>query len=310
MTTATSNSALESKTSYHFAYIWLISGVAAMGGLLFGWDWVVIGGAKPFFQRYFQLTSEAQIGWANSCALIGCLAGALVSGGLSDRFGRKGLLLGAASLFAATSLGNALAGTFAVFIAWRILGGVAIGLASNLSPLYIAEVAPARMRGRLVSINQLTIVIGILLAQYINWFLVRHLPEGASDDFIRQSWFGQQGWRWMFGLTAAPALLFFIGMALVPESPRAMNERSNFNGSGLRIAGPDALAGIPILLITGDQDPRHPRVADETIADYFGADFIWLADRGLRGHGHMMMIEHGHDVIADIFLNWLDERGL
>ena len=143
-----------------------------------------------------------------------------MSGGLSDRFGRKGLLLGAASLFAATSLGNALAGTFAVFIAWRILGGVAIGLASNLSPLYIAEVAPARMRGRLVSINQLTIVIGILLAQYINWFLVRHLPEGASDDFIRQSWFGQQGWRWMFGLTAAPALLFFIGMALVPESPR------------------------------------------------------------------------------------------
>jgi sugar porter (SP) family MFS transporter len=201
-------------------YVWLISIVAAMGGLLFGWDWVVIGGAKPFFQRYFELTSEAQIGWANSCALIGCLAGALAAGALSDRFGCKRLLIVAALLFAVTSLGNALAGNFTIFIAWRILGGVAIGLASSLSPMYIAEVAPAQIRGKLVAINQLTIVIGILLAQYINWFLVRKLPTGASDEFIRNSWFGQQGWRWMFGLTAAPSLLFFLGMTFVPESPR------------------------------------------------------------------------------------------
>ncbi len=93
--------------------------------------------------------------------------------------------------------------------------------------------------------------------------------------------------------------------ALVPESPRALNERNNVNGGGLRVAGPEALAGIPIVVITGDQDPRHPRAADEEVAEYFGADFIWLADRGLRGHGHMMMIEHGHDVIAGIFLDWL-----
>src|SRR5690606_17136012 len=129
-----------------------------------------------FFQRYFNLTSEAQIGWVNSCALIGCLVGALMAGMLSDRFGRKRLLILAALLFAVTSLGNAFANSFNVFVAWRILGGVAIGLASNLSPLYIAEVAPAQIRGKLVSINQLTIVIGILLAQYINWFLVRNLP--------------------------------------------------------------------------------------------------------------------------------------
>jgi pimeloyl-ACP methyl ester carboxylesterase len=89
-----------------------------------------------------------------------------------------------------------------------------------------------------------------------------------------------------------------------------MNERSNFNGRGLRISGPESLAGIPMLIITGDQDPRHPRVADEAIATYFGADFVWLADRGLRGHGHMMMLEHGNDAIAGIFLDWLDERGL
>ena len=110
-----------------------------------------------------------------------------------------------------------------------MLGGVAIGLASNLSPMYIAEVAPAQMRGRLVAINQLTIVIGILLAQFINWFLVRNLPPGATDEFIRNSWFGQQGWRWMFGLTAVPSLLFFIGMFFVPESPRwlAKNGKPN-----------------------------------------------------------------------------------
>lgn len=216
--TQTETSALEARSN--FGYVWLISIVAAMGGLLFGWDWVVIGGAKPFFQRYFQLTSEAQIGWANSCALIGCLVGALAAGVLSDKFGRKRLLIVAALLFAVTSLGNALSNHFAVFIAWRICGGVAIGLASSLSPMYIAEVAPAQMRGKLVAINQLTVVIGILFAQYINWFLVRHLPQGAPDEFIRDSWFGQQGWRWMFGLTAAPAMLFFIGMFLVPESPR------------------------------------------------------------------------------------------
>jgi sugar porter (SP) family MFS transporter len=206
--------------SGHKTYIWTISSVAALGGLLFGYDWVVIGGAKPFFQRYFQLSSEAQIGWANSCALIGCLVGALVSGAASDKFGRKRLLILSAFLFAVTSLGNGLAGNFTIFIFWRMLGGVAIGLASNLSPMYIAEVAPAAMRGRLVSINQLTIVIGILLAQVVNWSLARKLPPGATDEFIRNSWFGQSGWRWMFGLTAAPALLFFLGMFAVPESPR------------------------------------------------------------------------------------------
>ena len=208
------------KASYNLAYIWLISAVAAMGGLLFGWDWVVIGGAKPFFQRYFELTSQAQIGWANSCALVGCLVGSLIAGGLSDRFGRKRLLIVAALLFAVTSVGNGLAPSFSVFIAWRMLGGVAIGLASSLSPMYISEIAPAQMRGKLVSINQLTIVIGILLAQYINWYLVRNLPQGATDEFIKNSWFGQQGWRWMFGLTALPSLLFLIGMCFVPESPR------------------------------------------------------------------------------------------
>ena len=206
--------------AFNFAYIWAISAVVAMGGLLFGYDFVVIGGAKPFFERYFHLDNPALSGWANSCALIGCLVGVMVAGALSDRFGRKRLLMAAAALFVVTSLGNALAPNFTLFIAWRMLGGVAIGFASSLSPMYIAEVAPAHVRGRLVSINQLTIVIGILLAQFINWYLVRNLPEGATDEWIINSWFGQQGWRWMFGITAIPSLLFLAGMFFVPESPR------------------------------------------------------------------------------------------
>jgi sugar porter (SP) family MFS transporter len=205
---------------FNMGFLWMICGVAAMGGLLFGYDWVVIGGAKPFFERYFGLTDAAIKGWANSCALVGCLVGALVAGALSDRFGRKRLLLCAAALFVVTSLGNALAPSFRVFVGWRILGGVAIGLASSLSPMYISEISPAAMRGRLVSVNQLTIVIGILAAQFINWLLVRHLPAGAGDEFIRSSWYGQEAWRWMFALCAIPSLLFFGSMFFVPESPR------------------------------------------------------------------------------------------
>jgi sugar porter (SP) family MFS transporter len=250
MLLATQTETIALKAKYNLGYVWLISSVAAMGGLLFGWDWVVIGGAKPFFQRYFGLTSQAQIGWANSCALIGCLAGALIAGALSDKFGRKRLLIIAALLFAVTSIGNALARDFAIFIGWRIFGGVAIGLASNLSPMYIAEVAPAQVRGKLVAINQLTVVIGILLAQYLNWFLVRDLPRGATDDFIRDSWFGQQGWRWMFALTAAPALLFFLGMWFVPESPRWLAK----NGKTERARS--------ILAKIGDEDYANAAVAD------------------------------------------------
>lgn len=229
MITATQTESSRLKAEYNLGYIWLISIVAALGGLLFGYDWVVIGGAKQFFESYFKIANAAQSGWVNSCALIGCLVGALIAGGLSDKFGRKRLLIVSAFLFAITSLGNALAPDFTIFVAWRILGGVAIGLASSLSPMYIAEIAPAQMRGKLVAINQLTVVIGILLAQVINWSLGRNLPALASDEYIRNSWYGQTCWRWMFGLTTIPSLLFFIGMFAVPESPRwlAKNGKSN-----------------------------------------------------------------------------------
>jgi SP family sugar porter-like MFS transporter len=204
----------------HAGYVWAISLVAAMGGLLFGYDWVVIGGAKPFFERYFELSSSFAKGWANSCALVGCLLGALLSGGLSDRFGRRRLLMLSGLLFLATGIGTALAQNFPSFIVFRILGGVGIGLASNISPMYIAEVSPAESRGKFVSLNQLTIVLGILLAQLVNWMIAEHVPEGATSLDILNSWNGQYGWRWMFGAGVVPAALFFLMMFLVPESPR------------------------------------------------------------------------------------------
>lgn len=220
-------------------YLWMISLVAALGGLLFGYDWVVIGGAAKFYEAYFHLTDTAAtcavdatfwqklvanalspIGWAQSCALLGCLVGAIVSGGLSDRFGRKPVLIAAAANFVLSSIGIAFADTFSVFVLWRILGGVSIGLASNISPMYISEIAPASRRGLLVAINQLTIVIGILAAQFVNWMIARPVPEGISPADFLASWNVISGWRWMFAVCAVPSLVFFITSLLVPESPR------------------------------------------------------------------------------------------
>jgi len=215
------------KARFNLGYVWMISLVAAMGGLLFGYDWVVIGGAKPFFEKFFNLSSGQLSGWANSCALLGCLLGSIITGGLSDRFGRKKLLVLSALLFAVSSVLTGWATNFTWFVLWRILGGVAIGMASNLSPLYIAEVAPAHLRGRLVAINQLTIVIGILAAQMINLKIAQPVPADATVEFIRQSWNGQYAWRWMFTAVAVPSLVFLLGALLVPESPRWLVKNGN-----------------------------------------------------------------------------------
>jgi sugar porter (SP) family MFS transporter len=225
-----SNSTLEREGSFRPVYLWLAAAAGALGGLLFGYDWVVIGGAKPFYELYFHLASPELQGWAMSCALIGCLIGSVSSGGLSNRFGRKRLLTLAALVFAISSVGTGLAPQFISFVIWRMLGGYAIGLASGISPMYIAEISPAHLRGRLVSLNQLAIVLGILLAQVVNWLIARPVPPGATAQQILLSWNGQWGWRWMFAVTAVPSLLFLVATFLIPESPRWLAAR----GSDLR----------------------------------------------------------------------------
>lgn len=242
-------------------YLLFLSLVSAMGGLLFGYDWVVIGGAKPFYEEFFGIAGSPVLqGWAMSCALVGCLVGAAASGALSDRFGRKHLLIVSAALFFLTSLGTGLAETFTAFVIFRILGGTAIGLASNLSPMYIAEVSPAEERGKYVSINQLTIVIGILAAQCVNWLIAKPVPAHASQAYILSSWNGQIGWRWMFWATDVPAALFFLLMWFVPESPRwlARDKKNHFKVGAIltRIGGTEyadsELTSIELSLASGE----------------------------------------------------------
>ena len=207
-------------TELKMGYVWTICLVAACGGLLFGYDWVVIGGAKPFYEAYFNITDPAQSGWAMSSALVGCVLGALVSGWCADKFGRRLPLILAAILFSASAWGTAMASNFDMFVVYRIVGGVGIGLASALSPLYIAEVSPAEKRGRFVAINQLTIVIGVLAAQLVNLLIAEPVAAGATQQAIVESWNGQTGWRWMFGAELLPAVAFLLLLFIVPESPR------------------------------------------------------------------------------------------
>ena len=215
--------------------IYFICLVAAMGGLLFGYDWVVIGGAKPFYELYFDIAASPVLqGVAMSTALIGCLIGAMVAGALADRYGRKPLLITAAVLFTISAIATGAFNNFALFNVARFVGGIGIGVASTLSPMYIAEVAPAEIRGRLVSLNQMTIVLGILAAQIVNWLLAKPVPDGFTNADILASWNGQMGWRWMFWAETVPAATFLLLAFFIPESPRYLALKSTsqqVNGS-------------------------------------------------------------------------------
>jgi len=194
-------------------YVILISLVAALGGLLFGFDTAVISGTLNFIQPYFGL-SEAGLGWTVSSLLFGCIIGVSIAGKLGDRYGRKKVLMLAAALFFVSAVVSALSTRLLLFVIARLMGGLAVGVASILSPMYIAEIAPARYRGLLVSMNQLTIVTGILMAFFTNYLLVNT---------------GENNWRWMLLVMAAPAILLFVSMFLVPESPRWLVARNSEN---------------------------------------------------------------------------------
>lgn len=185
-------------------FIVLVSGVAALGGLLFGFDTAIISGTIPYITSYFNL-NEYRLGWAVSSILIGCAIGALAAGKLADQYGRRFMLVVCGILFAISGVGAALSFQLPVFVFFRLLGGLGVGAAAMVSPMYIAEIAPAQWRGRLVAFYQLAIVAGILLAYFSNYLL--------ADT-------GINNWRWMFASQTAPSLLFLLLLALVPESPR------------------------------------------------------------------------------------------
>lgn len=189
---------------------------AALGGLLFGYDTAVISGAIGNLTAYFSL-SPAETGWAISSALVGCLIGAFVSDFCSDRFGRKKSMLIAALLFLACSVGTAIPESFSVFVIFRIIGGIGVGLASMVVPMYIAEIAPAEKRGELVAYNQLAIVIGIVVVYFVNYFIA---VQGDAE------WNLNLGWRYMFASEAIPSILYFALIFAIPESPRWLLQKS------------------------------------------------------------------------------------
>ena len=196
-------------------FIYFICLVSAMGGLLFGYDWVVIGGAKPFYELYFGIgDSPLMQGVAMTTALVGCLAGAMVAGAAADRYGRKPLLTVAAVLFTVSAIATGMFNDFTLFNVARFVGGIGIGVASALSPVYIAEVSPKEIRGRMVSMNQMAIVIGILAAQIVNMLLAK--DTGVAES---QAWNREWGWRWMFWAETLPAALFLVMSFMIPESP-------------------------------------------------------------------------------------------
>lgn len=202
--------------------------VGAFGGLLFGYDWVVIGGAKPFYEAYFGIgSSPSDQGLAMTVALIGCMFGALTVGWLADRMGRKKLLTISSVVFLLSALATGAVHTFNTFLIARFFGGVGIGLASGLSPMYIAEVAPASIRGRMVSLNQMMIVIGILAAQIVNWLIAQPMSAGMTEAAIARSWNGQMAWRWMFWVPMIPSSIFFVLSLFIPESPRWLQMREH-----------------------------------------------------------------------------------
>lgn len=202
------------------AYLFMITLVASLGGFLFGFDMAVVSGILPLLQKQFSL-SAFQEGWFVSSALVGCIIGVAISGELSDRLGRKKPLILAALLFLLSALGCSLLPSLTGIIAARMLGGIGIGLASNVVPLYISEIAPARIRGRLVTYYQLAVTLGILVAYLTNSALLNYALAHTNDvSGFMHTLLVSEVWRGMFGIGAIPAVLFVLGLFIVPESPR------------------------------------------------------------------------------------------
>jgi sugar porter (SP) family MFS transporter len=235
-----SNQQLAGNVSYHHAYIIGISFISALGGYLFGFDFAVISGALPFLKTVFQLSAWWE-GFLTGSLALGCIIGCLIAGRFADRYGRRPGLMLAAAIFAVSSLGMAVSASLTQFVVMRFAAGIGVGMASMLSPLYIAEISPAAMRGRNVAINQLTIVLGILITNIVNYALAAK---------------GVDAWRWMFGLGVIPSALFLLGVIFLPESPRwLLTKGKNEKAAGiLRKIGSDTFVNATLhdVAQTGD----------------------------------------------------------
>lgn len=212
-------------------YLFFIALTAALGGFLFGYDTAVISGTIGFVKSKFALDAVME-GWFVSSALVGCIAGVSMAGELSDRFGRKKALIASGFLFSISAFGCAISASHTGLIIYRLLGGIGVGVASMLSPLYISEVSPAKVRGRMVALYQLAIATGILFAYFSNaWLLNNSLSVEIQSAFLYKI-FAEEVWRAMFGSEMLPAILFFITMLFVPESPRWLASKSKNQKAG------------------------------------------------------------------------------
>lgn len=204
---------------YNFAYLIFLSVVAALGGFLFGYDTAVISGTTNMVASQFGL-DDISLGWYVGCALVGSIAGVLSAGVMGDFLGRKRSMIIAALLFTVSAVGCAVCGTFNELVIYRIVGGVGIGIASIICPLYISELAVAKYRGSLVSCYQLAITIGFLGAYLVNYGLLGYSETAAAGDSLFDKVFVSEVWRGMLGMETLPAAIFFVVIFIIPESPR------------------------------------------------------------------------------------------
>src|SRR3954468_5711459 len=229
------------KTGSNKYYLFIVCFIAALGGFLFGFDTAVISGVLSFVVKDFSFNPVME-GWFVSCALLGCIIGVSISGKLSDKYGRKIVLILSAVLFLASALGCMFSGSFSVLVIFRLIGGLGIGVASMVSPLYISEFSPSRYRGMMVSLYQLALTIGIVLAYFSNAYLANHAGDAHTSGSM-QTIFSAEVWRAMLGLGALPAAIFLVSLFMVPESPRWLllkGKEQNAKAILTKIDGADA----------------------------------------------------------------------
>ncbi|HUT31401.1 MAG TPA: sugar porter family MFS transporter [Sedimentisphaerales bacterium] len=251
----------ESKDSGSTVYLVGVCLAAALGGLLFGYDTGVVNGSLDFVQKKFDL-SDIMVGFAAASALVGCIFGAAFAGTLSDRLGRKKVLVLSAVMFLVSAIGTAIPRDIFQFIVFRFIGGLGVGAASITSPMYIAEISPARIRGRMVSVNQFAIVSGMLLVYFVNYFIAIRGDE---------TWNTEAGWRWMFGSESLPAVLFLLLTLLIPESPRWLTKNRKKDR---------ALAILS--RVDGSEYAREEMVAIEETIEHESGSLAQLFHPGMR----------------------------